>query len=279
MTDRPQLSTQHLCRDFAVGRTTVKALCDVSLDIRAGEFIAVLGPSGSGKSTLMHLLGLLDTPTRGKVHFEGIDATQLSIAKRAALRNLQIGFVFQAYHLLPQATALDNVALPLLYSGQSSMSRRTAAGSALERVGLADRLRHRPSMLSGGEQQRVALARALVNNPALLIADEPTGALDSESGASILRLLASLNADGRSIVMVTHDASVAACARRRVDMRDGRITSDTATPHHPVTIDATEVRPIRRSRTASELMRIGLWQRPDIDLSAASDQPVSGASA
>jgi putative ABC transport system ATP-binding protein len=213
--------TEGLSRTYPMGHTVVQALREVSLEIRRGEFVALMGASGSGKSTLLTLLGCLDTPTAGRYLLEGEDVGRLSPDARAVVRNRHIGFVFQTFNLLPQLSALDNVTLPLLY-GPPQNSPRRAAG-LLERVGLGDRLHHRPKELSGGERQRVAIARALVTDPALLLADEPTGNLDSATGEEILRLLAELNAEGRTIVLVTHDPHVAEKAHRTLTLRDGRI--------------------------------------------------------
>ena len=228
MTDRessiPVIEAQGLARTYHLGSTEVRALRGVDLRIAPGEFAALMGPSGSGKSTLMHLLGCLDTPTAGNYRLEGRDVSGLSHDERARLRNSRIGFVFQTFNLLPLLSALDNVALPLLYQGRTPDVKKRAT-TALEQVGLAERVEHRPTELSGGERQRVAIARALVVEPALLLADEPTGNLDSKTGEEILRLLEDLHASGRTLLLVTHDAGVAAHAGRIVQMQDGQIVA------------------------------------------------------
>jgi putative ABC transport system ATP-binding protein len=222
------IETEGLTKTYKMGGTDVHALRGVSLCVDAGEFVALMGPSGSGKSTMMHLLGCLDTPTSGRYLLEGRDVSTLAHDERARLRNARIGFVFQTFNLLPRLSALDNVVLPLLYCSFSLSLKGTRgptrhAFEALERVGLANRAHHRPVELSGGERQRVAIARALVAEPALVLADEPTGNLDSKTGADIMRLMADLCFEGRTILMVTHDASVAAYAQRIVRMQDGQI--------------------------------------------------------
>jgi ABC-type lipoprotein export system ATPase subunit len=204
----------------------VRALDDVSLTIERGEFVAILGPSGSGKSTLLNILGLLDRPDRGTYKLDGRDVNTFSTDELAAYRNQKIGFVFQSFHLLPKTPAIENVELPLIYSDRSDLSG--LAMKALSRVGLDDRASHVPNELSGGQQQRVAIARALVNEPDLILADEPTGNLDSSSGLGIMATLQDLNAEGATIVLVTHDAGLAQMASRRVEIVDGRITSDDA---------------------------------------------------
>lgn len=202
----------------------VRAVDGVSFEIARGEYAAIVGPSGSGKSTLMHILGCLDRPTSGRFELAGEDVAALEDAALASVRNRRIGFVFQAFFLLPRETALENVELPLLYSGDRRY--RSRAREALERVGLADRAHHLPNQLSGGQRQRVAIARALVTNPDIVLADEPTGALDTTTGAEILALMEDLNREGTTIIVVTHDAAVARRTRRVLAMRDGRIVSD-----------------------------------------------------
>jgi len=204
----------------------VEALKDIDLAIEEGEFLAVMGPSGSGKSTLLHILGLLDRPSQGKYLLLGRDVTELEEAEAARTRNRTIGFVFQAFFLLPRATALKNVELPLVYRGLAKSRRRRRAEEALAAVGLADRADHLPSELSGGQKQRVAIARALAQDPAVLLADEPTGNLDTASSHEIMRLFSGLNREGRTVIVVTHEPEVAGYARRIVRMRDGRIVAD-----------------------------------------------------
>ncbi|MCS7217016.1 MAG: ABC transporter ATP-binding protein [Candidatus Bipolaricaulota bacterium] len=214
---------QGVTKVYRLGEVEVPALRGVDLAVRPGDFLALMGPSGSGKSTLLHLLGLLDRPTAGRVLWEGADVTRLNGARLAELRGRRIGFVFQMFNLVPNLTALENVELPLVFLGVPWRERRQRARAVLERLGLGDRLRHRPNQLSGGQQQRVALARALVTDPALLLADEPTGNLDSATGREILALLAELNRQGRTIVLATHDPEAAAVAQARLRLRDGRI--------------------------------------------------------
>jgi putative ABC transport system ATP-binding protein len=217
-------------RCFLRGRTTVPGLQATSFTIRAGEFVAILGPSGSGKSTLMNVIGLLDRPTAGRLLLDGADCAKLDRNALARLRNRRIGLVFQAYHLLTRQTVIDNVELPLTYAGIGRAERRRRAADAIERVRLAHRIHHLPALLSGGEQQRAAIARAIVSDPDVLLADEPTGALDSATGKEIMGVLLALNGEGRTIVMVTHDESLAKSASRIVTMRDGRVVADTGPP-------------------------------------------------
>src|SRR6266508_735832 len=216
------IQAENLTRTYRMGNSTVNALRGVNLEVEAGEFVALMGASGSGKSTMMHLLGCLDTPTAGRYLLEGRDVSTLSKDERARVRNTRIGFIFQTFNLLPRLNALDNVALPLLY-GQEDADAKKRAAEALERVGLMPRAQHRPNEMSGGERQRIAIARALVTNPALILADEPTGNLDSKTGAEIMRLLVDLCAEGRTILVVTHDPRVATHAGRILHMEDGEI--------------------------------------------------------
>ena len=220
------IETTGLCKDYQVGPQIVHALVDLSVGIARGEFVAIMGPSGSGKSTFMHLLGCLDTPGAGRYVFDGTDISSMDRDQMAATRNRHIGFVFQSFNLLARVTALDNVAFPLMYARVPHGERRARAAQALEAVGLADRAHHHPAQLSGGQQQRVAIARALVNNPTLILADEPTGALDTATGAEIMTLFQSLNRQGITIIVVTHEAEVAAFANRALHFRDGRLVGD-----------------------------------------------------
>jgi putative ABC transport system ATP-binding protein len=224
----PAIVATDVSRTYELDGVSVPALRGVSLTVEPADYLAIVGTSGSGKSTLMHLLGGLDRPTSGQLLIGGRDVATLSPGEMATLRNETIGFVFQSFHLLARTTAQDNVALPLVYRGVGRRERRARAAAMLERVGLAHRIGHRPNQMSGGEQQRVAIARALVTGPSVLLADEPTGTLDSATGQSVLALLESLNADGVAVVLVTHDRDVAARARRQIAMRDGLIVSGAA---------------------------------------------------
>ena len=226
MAAAPLIEATGLVRRYGRGAAAVTALNGVDLRVEPGEFVAVTGPSGSGKSSLMNLIGLLDAPTAGTLRFRDEDVAGISADARARIRNRHIGFVFQAYHLLSRRSARGNVELPLLYAGAPRAERRRRAAAALERVGLADRAEAFPSELSGGEQQRVAIARALVGEPDLLVADEPTGALDSRTSASVLTLLGEIQAEGRTLILVTHDRDVAARATRIIEIADGRIAAD-----------------------------------------------------
>ncbi len=218
--------TRGLTRNYDMGGEVVHALRGVDLAVRRNEYVAIMGPSGSGKSTLMNLVGCLDTPTAGEYWLNGALVSSMSDDELARVRNREIGFVFQTFNLLPRASALHNVELPLVYAGLPSAERRRRAAEALERVQLADRMEHRPNELSGGQRQRVAIARALVNHPAILLADEPTGNLDSQTSEEIMRVFEELADEGQTVIMVTHEADIAAHARRVVVLRDGRISSD-----------------------------------------------------
>jgi putative ABC transport system ATP-binding protein len=222
----PIVLTEGLTRDYHLGSHTVHALRGVSVEIARGEFAAVMGPSGSGKSTFMNLLGCLDTPSAGRYVLDGEDVAGLSADDLARIRNTKIGFVFQQFNLLPRTTALENVELPLLYAGVPARERRRRARASLEAVGLADREGHHPSQLSGGQQQRVAIARALVNDPAMILADEPTGNLDTRTSVEVLALMQRLNRVGLTIVLVTHEPDIATYASRHLVFRDGRLRSD-----------------------------------------------------
>ncbi len=219
------ISLRGIGRTYDMGRVTVPALRDVDLDVARGEFLAIVGPSGSGKSTMMHILGCLDRPTTGTYTLAGRPVEDLDDDGLARVRSRTIGFVFQSYNLLPRTSALDNVATPLLYQGAGRSERVRRATAALERLGLGDRMDHEPSELSGGQQQRVAIARALVTDPALILADEPTGNLDQATGHEVLGLFRELNAAGSTIVLITHDAEVAEAASRQVHIRDGRLVT------------------------------------------------------
>jgi len=221
---------RNMKREYVMGSETVRALRGVDFTIRRNEFVAIMGPSGSGKSTLMNLIGCLDSPSEGEYWLNGHRVSELGDDELARIRNREIGFVFQTFNLLPRASALQNVELPMIYAGFSAKERRKAAEDALGRVGLRDRMSHRPNELSGGQRQRVAIARALVNNPSIILADEPTGNLDSKTSEEILQLFEQLYADGQTIILVTHEHDIAAHARRQVHLKDGMIESDGPTP-------------------------------------------------
>ena len=217
---------QKISRRYQMGSETIHALREVSLDINRGEYVAIMGPSGSGKSTMMNLIGCLDTPTSGQYELNGVQVSEMDDNQLAEIRNKEIGFIFQTFNLLPRSDALRNVELPLIYCGVPTDERRQIALDALKSVGLADRIHHKPNELSGGQRQRVAVARALVNNPSILLADEPTGNLDSKTGAEILALFEELSRKGNTIIVVTHEEDVARHARRFLRFRDGLIASD-----------------------------------------------------
>jgi len=225
----PIIRIRDLTRHYEMGTETVQALRGVSLDIDRNEYLAIMGPSGSGKSTMMNMIGCLDTPTGGEYWLNGQEVSQLSDDQLARVRNKEIGFVFQTFNLLPRATSLHNVELPLVYAGVSAKERRSRASAALRRVGLGDRMDHRPNELSGGQRQRVAIARALVNEPSILLADEPTGNLDSTTSEEIMQVFGELHRQGQTVIMVTHEADLAAHAERTVVLREGRVETDRAT--------------------------------------------------
>ena len=217
---------ERITKEYEMGYTTIRALKGINLSIHRNEYLAVMGPSGSGKSTLMNMLGCLDTPTAGRYEFNGRDVAAMGDDELAEIRNREIGFVFQTFNLLPRCTGLENVELPLIYANVNADKRRLRAEQAMEAVGLGDRMHHKPNELSGGQRQRVAIARALVNNPSIILADEPTGNLDSRTGEEIMALLENLYASGHTIVVVTHEETIARNARRIVRLRDGIIETD-----------------------------------------------------
>ncbi|WP_284155407.1 ABC transporter ATP-binding protein [Sulfuricystis multivorans] len=231
------IRVENLAKNYRLGDTQVPALSGVTLEIAKGSFVAVMGPSGSGKSTFMNLLGCLDAPSGGRYWLEDIEVSRLDDDALSRVRNRKIGFVFQHFNLLARTTAVDNVALPLLYRGMGAAERHARAAQRLELVGLQERMFHHPAQLSGGQQQRVAIARALVNDPALILADEPTGALDSRTGIEIMALLQQLNREGITIVVVTHEHDIAAYADRIIHFRDGRVTDDTPNARRDASAD------------------------------------------
>lgn len=226
------IDVQQLFKIYEIGEIKVNALRGVDVQIGENEYVAIMGPSGSGKSTLMNILGCLDTPSEGKYQFGGEDVHKMDDDQLAEIRNRRIGFVFQTFNLLPRATALHNVELPLVYAGVTASKRRAQAKMALERVGLADRMSHKPNELSGGQRQRMAIARALVNNPSIILADEPTGNLDTATGDEIMNIFTELHDQGNTIILVTHEEYIAEHAHRILRLRDGRIESDTTVPRN-----------------------------------------------
>ena len=226
MAENLLVKLSDICKYYSSGDTEVRALDGVSLNISQGEFLSILGPSGSGKSTLMNILGCLDKPTQGSYELDGQNVASLTSNQLAEIRNQKVGFVFQSFNLLEYATALDNVALPLVYSGISAKERKRRASELLKQVGLGERMEHKPNQLSGGQKQRVAIARALVNDPQIILADEPTGALDSKSGAEIEALFNQLHSQGRTLIIVTHDNSLAERTKRVITIKDGKLVSD-----------------------------------------------------
>lgn len=226
MESKSVISLRGITRDFQLGAQTVHVLKGIDLDIQKGEYVALMGPSGSGKSTLMNLLGCLDTPTAGTYHLAGRDVSRMDDNDLAAVRNKEIGFVFQTFNLIPRQTALQNVALPMVYAGASKEARTERAEEVLRQVGLEDRMDHRPNQLSGGQRQRVAVARALVNTPSMILADEPTGNLDSTTSVEIMKLFDDIHKAGNTLIVVTHEEDIAQHAHRIIRLRDGKIESD-----------------------------------------------------
>lgn len=224
---QPLIKITQIKRDFVLGNEIVYVLKGIDLEINKGEYVALMGPSGSGKSTLMNLLGCLDTPTSGNYILNGKDVSQMHDNELAEIRNKEIGFVFQTFNLLPRTTALDNVALPMIYAGYSKAERKERATQVLQQVNLGDRMDHQPNQLSGGQRQRVAIARAMVNKPSIILADEPTGNLDSKTSNEIMKLLEDIHTNGNTIILVTHEEEIAAYAKRIIRLRDGMIESDT----------------------------------------------------
>ncbi len=226
MSNQEIINLKGICRFYTVGTETVKALNDIHLSISKNEFVAMMGPSGSGKSTLMNILGCLDTPTKGSYFLNGVDVSKMTDSELAEVRNREIGFIFQTFNLLPRYTALENVILPLIYAGYPKQQRIEMAKEALAHVQLSDRMNHRPNELSGGQRQRVAIARALVNKPSIVLADEPTGNLDSKTSVEIMGLLEEIHDEGNTIILVTHEPDIAQHAHRIIKLRDGQVESD-----------------------------------------------------
>lgn len=223
MSEQSLIRFENIHKDYVLGLTTVHALRGINLQINRNEYVAIMGPSGSGKSTLMNIIGCLDVVSKGKYFLNGNDVSKLKDDELARIRNKEIGFVFQTFNLLPRANALHNVELPLIYNGTPASKRKELAIAALEKVGLADRMKHKPNELSGGQRQRVAIARALVNNPSIILADEPTGNLDTKTGEEIMEIFDKLNEQGNTIILVTHESFIAEHARRRIHLKDGEI--------------------------------------------------------
>ncbi|MDR2057544.1 MAG: ABC transporter ATP-binding protein [Dysgonamonadaceae bacterium] len=224
----------HLIKNYSMGEIEIPVLRDINLGINKNEYVAIMGPSGSGKSTLMNILGCLDTPTSGHYYFNQVDVSTLNDDALSAMRNKEIGFIFQNFNLLPRLNALQNVELPLIYAKIAPHERRKRAMKALQRVGLADRIDHKPGELSGGQRQRVAIARALVTNPGILLADEPTGALDSKTGEDIMALFHQLHREGNTIILITHEQEIASYAERNIHIKDGKIHSDQPNPNRTI---------------------------------------------
>ncbi len=231
MVENSIIQTEHLQKIYVMGKEKVYALRDITLTIFKNDFVALMGPSGSGKSTLMNLLGCLDTPTAGRYYLNGRDVSRLSDDEMAEIRNKEIGFIFQTFNLIPRLSALDNVALPLIYAGVPGTERLAIARQKLEAVGLGDRMDHKPNELSGGQRQRVAIARALVNNPSIILADEPTGNLDTKTSVEIMAILEALHEAGNTIIIVTHEPDIAEHSHRIIRLRDGLVESDERNPH------------------------------------------------